>query len=457
MVKDIATILKELGINLESETLLEDTINKLLEYSVVNENELLGIQNVSVQPLPTIIKNDEKNLKQRMVGIVSDQEKGAVSIINKRTVLLTKIIEALKNKVESFTDLGEIDVTPANAVNEELNNITIEGAYVFKWSGFTYLMLVRFDVNKKGEIIYQYIFDGSRIIVRRTNDSIDYWTVETNHIASKSDLDETKQEILNTLDTRLGNFKWLGIINENIHQSNVPILNSVVEEGFYAFGIPDGMGGSAIEFMTVSKVTTNSTRIIQHIFSTDALFFTDDAKKVDYYISHTIRILSNNVWSVHFENIITGPTIDAKITTIKNEIIGNVSSDYNNLGKIEQKLKSQGNSIDTKAEKTYVDEKFNQILGEGASETLDTIGEIAQAIKQNADVIQALNNSISNKADKEEIENIKKLLDNLKIYDFVVSVNPYVKEETLYLDSANVDDTTLTVRNSSVNNDTTTL
>lgn len=50
--------------------------------------------------------------------------------------------------------------------------------------------------------------------------------------------------------------------------------------------------------------------------------------------------------------------------------------------------------------KTYTDGKIDAIVGEGASETLDTIGEISAAIEASQDVVDALNAAIGNKVDK---------------------------------------------------------
>ena len=50
--------------------------------------------------------------------------------------------------------------------------------------------------------------------------------------------------------------------------------------------------------------------------------------------------------------------------------------------------------------KEYTDSKIDAIVGEGASETLDTIGEISQAIEDHQDVTDALNAAIGNKVDK---------------------------------------------------------
>ena len=62
-------------------------------------------------------------------------------------------------------------------------------------------------------------------------------------------------------------------------------------------------------------------------------------------------------------------------------------------------LKHHGEKVLSEA-KTYTDEKIDAIVGEGASETLDTIGEISKAIEDNEDVVEALNSAIGNKVDK---------------------------------------------------------
>lgn len=53
--------------------------------------------------------------------------------------------------------------------------------------------------------------------------------------------------------------------------------------------------------------------------------------------------------------------------------------------------------------KAYTDEKIDAIVGEGASETLDTIGEISKAIEDNQDIMNTLNSAIGNKANSSEL------------------------------------------------------
>lgn len=50
--------------------------------------------------------------------------------------------------------------------------------------------------------------------------------------------------------------------------------------------------------------------------------------------------------------------------------------------------------------KTYADGLIDEIMGEGAADTLDTIGEISAAIEENQDAVDLLNAAIGNKVDK---------------------------------------------------------
>lgn len=52
-----------------------------------------------------------------------------------------------------------------------------------------------------------------------------------------------------------------------------------------------------------------------------------------------------------------------------------------------------------KADKTYVDEKIADLVN-SAPETLDTLGELADAFEENQDMVETLNQAITNKMDK---------------------------------------------------------
>lgn len=62
-------------------------------------------------------------------------------------------------------------------------------------------------------------------------------------------------------------------------------------------------------------------------------------------------------------------------------------------------------NADAKADVSYVDAKVADLVN-SAPETLDTLGEVAQAIKDNESVVDALNSAIGSKADNTALQNV---------------------------------------------------
>lgn len=83
-------------------------------------------------------------------------------------------------------------------------------------------------------------------------------------------------------------------------------------------------------------------------------------------------------------------------------------------------------SVNAAVNKNYVDQKVADLIG-AAPETLDTLGEVAQAIADNESVVDALNGAIGNKADKTELANYVKNTD----IDYAVKKGITTNTETL--------------------------
>lgn len=93
--------------------------------------------------------------------------------------------------------------------------------------------------------------------------------------------------------------------------------------------------------------------------------------------------------------------------SIQRESLGTGTTDYPKLNNL-----PQINGVELVGNKTseelglvsvdYVDKKVADLVN-SAPETLDTLGEVAKAIQENADVVDALNSAIGNKADKGEV------------------------------------------------------
>lgn len=107
MAKSKETILNQLGVSTESD--LTSLLEVLKKYSIITDAEKSLVKMSSVHNLPTVVKNQEQNVKERMYGIVTDEDKGAIALMNKRNVLLEQIVSKLKTEVEN-SELDEEEV-----------------------------------------------------------------------------------------------------------------------------------------------------------------------------------------------------------------------------------------------------------------------------------------------------------------------------------------------------------
>ena len=88
---------------------------------------------------------------------------------------------------------------------------------------------------------------------------------------------------------------------------------------------------------------------------------------------------------------------DFELATDKNITIELITTNY-----VEDRRLS---SIGDKADKSYVNEKVAELVG-SAPDTLNTLEELATAIKENEDIVDVLNNAITTKADKTYIDDL---------------------------------------------------
>lgn len=86
-------------------------------------------------------------------------------------------------------------------------------------------------------------------------------------------------------------------------------------------------------------------------------------------------------------------------------------------------------SLEGLATELYVDNKVANLIN-AAPETLDTLGEVAAALAENQDVVDALNASISNKANKDEIPSIEGLASETYVDEAIAAIEiPEVKPD----------------------------
>lgn len=87
-----------------------------------------------------------------------------------------------------------------------------------------------------------------------------------------------------------------------------------------------------------------------------------------------------------------------------------------------------GNQLTGYAKETYVDNKVSELVN-AAPEDLNTLRELAEAIQENESIIDTLNQSISNKADKSELEALEGRVDGIENVSSTYATKEYVEAE----------------------------
>ena len=103
----------------------------------------------------------------------------------------------------------------------------------------------------------------------------------------------------------------------------------------------------------------------------------------------------------------TDPTVPQYVKDITEQDIEN----WNNKSDFSGSYNDLTDKPTNNATTGYVDQKVADLVN-SAPETLDTLGEVAKAIEENADVVEALNSAIGSKAGKDYVDSSISAVDN---------------------------------------------
>ena len=144
---------------------------------------------------------------------------------------------------------------------------------------------------------------------------------------------------------------------------------------------------------TAGKTYVTKTTIENDYLTKDAIansYLTKDEAGQTYV---TDTVVKNDYLNKTDAETIYLTKYDASDTYLTQDAAGKTYATQTNLN-------SAINTAKTEAINSAVDRAVEQIVGEGAAESLDTIAEISKALNDNPDIIDALNGAIGTKADQ---------------------------------------------------------
>ena len=184
------------------------------------------------------------------------------------------------------------------------------------------------------------------------------------------------------------------------------LINDIETKVYEHPGSGTNPHGTTKRDLELENVENKSSETIRNEITkknvTDALGYTPPATDTTYDAAGSSLGLIKSGGDLTIENGIA--TVNALNDKVPNTRTINGKTLSSNIilsaSDVEADPKGSADSALTEA-KLYIDTQIDSLVGEGASETLDTIGEISKAIEEHKDVTDALNSAIGNKVDKE--------------------------------------------------------
>ena len=454
MASSVIGILNSLG--LSEDDSIDKILIKLIDYNLVTTDELHNIQNISVKPLPNIVRNQADILKQRMYGIATDEDYGLPIVINRRMVLIRYILHKLNANLSNLSfALKEGTFIVNKAYNDESGN-NIQQTYETKKDA------IEKETTLSGVIqtLQDNIVNGKVVAGKAVSDQ--YGNEISSTYETKNDSSTKNTTITNrvsTLETNLGNGTF--VVNKATNDSQGNSINSHYETK-----------NDASTKLAEAKNYTNSevNRLYQLILGENYNELYNTFKEISDYISSDQTVAAEMLSKINknTEDISTNAReiennneYISNVETSLNQTINRVTSAESNINTLTQNKvdKVQGKQLSTndltnellallqdKYNKEQTDGFISSLNNnlqsqiDGIKQTLstddvdfDTLQELVNALKNNVASINDVFTALNKKEDK---SNLKALAykDSLSKGDVglgnVRNVESYSKTET---------------------------
>lgn len=126
-------------------------------------------------------------------------------------------------------------------------------------------------------------------------------------------------------------------------------------------------------------------------------------------------------YSLNPQDIATDGSVQASIKSALDK------ADYSTNAEVDSKISTGVGQV-----KTYAEQTIKGIIG-AAPDTLDTIGELADAVTKNKDGVQAINDGITKKADKTELANYESKAEVISQTDYEAKKAAGTLEDKFYI------------------------
>ena len=437
MASSVIGILNTLGLTADSS--LEEILSKLVDYNLVTTDELHNIQNISVKPLPNIVRNQADILKTRMYGIATDEDYGLPIVINRRMVLVRYILDKLNIKLEDFNEKlnQKIDTLKSNledgtlivykAKNDELGN-NIKDTYETKLDATS-----KFNtLDSKVTNLENGLKSGTIIVKKAEQDK------NGNDISATYETKVDANDKLNTsktyTDTKLAELKrtLLGENYDELYDTFKEISDYIASDKTFAETILSNIG--SLETNKVDKTTTvNGKALSGNVILTKSdvgLGNVDNTSDADKPISTAMETaLSELRDAIDTLSGVTGETkVELQNYYKKTETYNRTETDT---------------AISTLG--AYLQQQINNIKSILTSDDVDfdTLQELVTALKNNVASIDDIFSTLSKKADTTYVDaELLKKVD--KVEGKGLSTNDYTTEDKNKLSNLeNYDDTEL--------------
>lgn len=437
MASSVIGILNTLGLTADSS--LEEILSKLVDYNLVTTDELHNIQNISVKPLPNIVRNQADILKTRMYGIATDEDYGLPIVINRRMVLVRYILDKLNIKLEDFNETlnRKIDTLKSNledgtlivdkAKNDELGN-NIKDTYETKTDSTS-----KFNTLDTKVTNLENGLKNGTIIVKKAEQDKNGNDISTTY-ETKVDANDKLNTSKTYTDTKLAELKrtLLGENYDELYDTFKEISDYIASDKTFAETILSKIG--SLETNKVDKTTTvNGKSLSGNVILTKSDIglgnvnnTSDKDKPISAAMEAALSVLRDAIDTL---SGVTGETkVELQNYYKKTETYNKTETDTA-ISTLATTLQQQINTINSILTSNDVD--------------LDTLQELVNALKNNVASIDDIFSTLSKKADTTYVDaELLKKVD--KVEGKGLSTNDYTTEEKNKLSNLeNYDDTEL--------------